>query len=57
MIVIDGVEMDDGVEDLDDDEVEYEPCLVCGGTDYDYDGFCPQCEIALEIKQKKGSAK
>jgi len=37
--------------DMEDKPLEFEPCLVCGGTDSDYDGFCPQCEIALEIKK------
>ena len=32
-------------------ETEYEPCLVCGCTEADPDGFCPQCEIAMEIKR------
>ena len=33
---------------------EYDPCLVCGCSEPDPDGFCPQCEIAMEIK--KGGA-
>lgn len=30
--------------------VEFEPCLICGCTEPDPDGYCPQCEIAMEIK-------
>lgn len=29
---------------------EFEPCDVCGGTEADFDGFCPQCELPMEIK-------
>lgn len=29
---------------------DYEPCLVCGETEPDGDGFCPQCELPIEKK-------
>lgn len=52
---IEGKEPDAGpvycVEIVETPETEYEPCLVCGCTEPDSDGFCPQCEIAMEIKK------
>ena len=29
---------------------EFDPCDVCGGTEANFDGFCPQCEIPMGIK-------
>ena len=52
---IEGKEPDAGpvycVEIVETPETEYEPCLVCGCTEPDSDGFCPQWESAMEIKK------
>ena len=34
----------------DDPAPEFEPCDVCGGTEADFDGFCPQCELPMELR-------
>jgi uncharacterized Zn finger protein (UPF0148 family) len=31
---------------------DFDPCDVCGGTDADFDGFCPQCELPMNVKHK-----
>lgn len=36
-------------DDTEDRPVVFEPCLICGGSDADFDGFCQQCEIPLEV--------
>ena len=33
-----------------DAPVEFEACSICGGTEANFDGFCPHCEIAMEVK-------
>jgi hypothetical protein len=33
-----------------DDAPEFEPCPICKATDPNFDGYCQQCEVALERK-------
>ncbi len=32
-----------------DNSPEFEPCDVCGGTEANFDGFCLQCEIPMDV--------
>jgi hypothetical protein len=32
---------------------EYLPCTVCGETEADSDGFCPQCELPMDKYSRK----
>jgi hypothetical protein len=32
-----------------DHSPEFEPCDVCGGTEANFDGFCPQCELPMDV--------
>ena len=36
--------------DGDDSSPEFDPCDVCGGTEANFDGFCPQCELPMDVK-------
>ena len=29
----------------------YKPCEVCGGTEWNADGLCPQCELPMEVTE------
>lgn len=35
------------------DELEFEPCDVCGGIEANSNGFCPQCELPMEVKPNR----
>jgi hypothetical protein len=32
-----------------DSSPEFEPCDICGGTEPNFDGYCVQCEIPLNV--------